>query len=197
MPLRRVPSSDRVPANRAAEAGTEKPTSCARRENPATGMPTAPRSGESKVTIVPRSVVATRSARRRLTPLRATTPCHRPSSPSTTDRAGGRPRRKVSGIFPPCVKTPDHVACVDRNHYVATSFLLPGGFQFAEPHLANKRAAHGFRPQLRQRPAWRLARVIELLRSEHDRGIHPHGPARRNPRRRDRDEPQRHDRRCL
>jgi hypothetical protein len=33
------------------------------------------------------------------------------------------------------------IACVDRNHYVATSFLLGGGFKFAEPHLANKRAA--------------------------------------------------------
>lgn len=41
------------------------------------------------------------------------------------------------------------------------------------------------------------ARVIELLRSEHDRRIHPHGPACRNPRRRDRDEAQRRDRRGL
>jgi hypothetical protein len=41
------------------------------------------------------------------------------------------------------------------------------------------------------------ARVIELLRSEHDRRIHPHGPACRNPRRRDRDEAQGRDRRCL
>ena len=41
------------------------------------------------------------------------------------------------------------------------------------------------------------ARLIELFRSEHDRRIHPHGPACRNPRRRDRDEAQRHDRRYL
>ncbi len=65
--------------------------------------------------MVPRSLVETRITSRRLTPLRATMPCHRPSSPSTTGRAGGKPRRSVSGIFPTCVKKPDQ-CCSASTH---------------------------------------------------------------------------------